>query len=521
MPRRRLGRLLLVWAIDAVAFWLLAAVLPGVDIDSPGAAIATAAVVGLLNALLWPIVIAVALPLAFYTAGLGALVLNGVVLLAASDVLAGFDVHGLGSAIFATLVLTALTTMLSALLAVDDDDSFQRRVVLRRMRRVPDPARTDVPGVIFLEIDGLSIDTLRRALRDGHVPMLARWIQEGTPRIVPWECDLSSQTGASQAGLLHGNNSDMPAFRWYEKETGRTMVSNHPKDAAELERRVSDGEGLLARDGASRGNPRPYEFVILSDHGQSQGATFLQRYGRTLEDVVQEAIAEGRNVTALKTSDEGWAQVGSALSDAAGGSGARAKIAARATRLTETRQDETLPSETPDAIVMPSGCLALIYLLDSGERMTREEIDAHHPQLISTLAAHPGIGFVLVRSAADGALAIGARGVRRLRDDEVDGEDPLAPFPPTAFHHLRRTDGFPHAPDLLVNALYDPATDEVPAFEELVGSHGGLGGAQSRPFALVPAGWEQPGEPLIGAEAMHRQMQQWVRAVQSAAAPVP
>ena len=83
---------------------------------------------------------------------------------------------------------------------------------------------------------------------------MARWLDEGSHRVVPWECDLSSQTGASQAGLLLGSNDDMPAFRWYEKESGRTMVSNHGKDAVELERRHSDGGGLLAAGGASRGN---------------------------------------------------------------------------------------------------------------------------------------------------------------------------------------------------------------------------------------------------------------------------
>ena len=93
---------------------------------------------------------------------------------------------------------------------------------------------------------------LRRALSEGYAPTMARWLEHGSHRIVSWECDLSSQTGASQAGLLLGSNHDMPAFRWYEKDTGRTMVSNHGKDAAELERRRSDGGGLLAVDGASR-----------------------------------------------------------------------------------------------------------------------------------------------------------------------------------------------------------------------------------------------------------------------------
>ena len=117
-----------------------------------------------------------------------------------------------------------------------------------------DANRTEVPGVILFEIDGLAEPVLRRALREGHAPNMARWLEQGTHRVVPWECDLSSQTGASQAGLLLGSNYDMPAFRWYEKESERTMVSNHGKDATELERRRSDGGGLLAVDGASRGN---------------------------------------------------------------------------------------------------------------------------------------------------------------------------------------------------------------------------------------------------------------------------
>ena len=46
----------------------------------------------------------------------------------------------------------------------------------------------------------------------------------------------------------------MPAFRWWEKERGQAIVTNHPKDAAEIERRHSDGRGLLHEDGASRAN---------------------------------------------------------------------------------------------------------------------------------------------------------------------------------------------------------------------------------------------------------------------------
>ena len=49
---------------------------------------------------------------------------------------------------------------------------------------------------------------------------MARWLADGTHRLAEWETDLSSQTGASQAGILLGSNEDIPAFRWVEKETG-------------------------------------------------------------------------------------------------------------------------------------------------------------------------------------------------------------------------------------------------------------------------------------------------------------
>src|SRR4029450_9059070 len=100
------------------------------------------------------------------------------------------------------------------------------------------------PGIVFLEIDGLAAPILRRAMRDGNVPQMARWVAEEGYRIVEWDTDLTSQTGASQAGILLGSNEDIPAFRWVEKETPRLVATSNPDDAAEIERRRSNGDGL-------------------------------------------------------------------------------------------------------------------------------------------------------------------------------------------------------------------------------------------------------------------------------------
>ena len=130
--------------------------------------------------------------------------------------------------------------------------------------------------------------------------------------------------------------------------------------------------------------------------------------------------------------------------------------------------------------------------------------------LLAGLATHPGIGFVLVRSETEGGVVLGGAGRRRLSDDVVDGDDPLAPFDPTAADHLRRHDGFRHCPDILINGAYDPVADEVQPFEEFMGSHGGLGGMQMHPFAVVPAEWSEPAAAIVGARQMHLQLKRWL-----------
>ena len=147
--------------------------------------------------------------------------------------------------------------------------------------------------------------------------------------------------------------------------------------------------------------------------------------------------------------------------------------------------------------------------MERRERLTREEIDERHPDLIPALRAHPHIGFLLVRSRRDGALVLGPRGERHLATGHVEGEDPLAPFSPTAAEHLARADGFPHVADIMVNSFYDPELDEGCAFEELISFHGGMGGSQTRPFIMHPVGLPAPDGPIRSAEAVHAILAGW------------
>ena len=229
-------------------------------------------------------------------------------------------------------------------------------------------------------------------------------------------------------------------------------------------------------------------------------------------------------VQATPHDDEGWGLLSASVSEAAAAPTAFGVAVRTATRGKDVDGVVTLgpeaararrqatPERHPDAnlTVMASGCLGLVYLTDEPGRCSLERMAARYPGLVEGLRLHPGIGFVLVHSERDGSLVLGASGVRYLASGVVEGDDPLADYGPNAVAHVTRTDGFAHVADIMVNARYDPVRGAVPAFEEFVGSHGGLGGSQSYPFALVPSEWHEPAAEVVGAEAMHRLMCSWL-----------
>jgi uncharacterized membrane protein YvlD (DUF360 family) len=637
-PRFRLVRVVLAWLVGAAAVFVAATIVPGVSVGNFGDALVAAALIAAFNAVLPPIVAALRLP---YTVALGfllILVLDALILmLVASISKRTIVVDGFGWALLASVVIAGTMVILDEILGIDDEETYTLRVIRRIARRQGGGAHTDVPGIIFLEIDGLGLPVLQRAMRDGTTPILASWLERGTHRLTEWETDLSSQTGASQAGILLGANHDIPAFRWVEKETGEVVACSSPGDCADMERRLRTGHGLLTGDGASRGNlfsgeadamiltvsrmaaekranpgyraflangfnvarllvlfvweialevvnalqqrrrkvwprgrrggrypliratvcvairdlivfgvltdmmsgrpavyatfssydevahhsglerrdtlealrkldqqfgrierargfaPRPYHLVVLSDHGQTQGATFKQRNGYDLNELVDRSVDRAA-VTRLTANDENDAKVGQVITEATG-------------HAAPPEHGESLGHE--NVVVLASGNLGLAYLMESKQRLSMEEIATRHPRLLPALRDHPHIGFVLVHSREHGPVVLGRAGTRYLAEDRVEGDDPLRGFGPRAAAHLRRTDGFANAPDVLVNSFYDPVLEQGCAFEELISFHGGLGGPQTRPFIFHPVELAVPDDPIVGAAAVHGVLRGW------------
>ena len=319
------------------------------------------------------------------------------------------------------------------------------------------------------------------------------------------------QVQAVIADIYAGRPVTYTTFLAYDEVAHHSGVER-PETLLTL-RRVDRALGRIAMAAAE--GPRPYRLVVLSDHGQSQGATFLDRYGMTLEQLVQEAA--GSNAVALAGShDEAAGYLGAGLTEASAGDGRSARAVRRVTRGRAVEgqvlidEPDAPDGELPEVVVMASGCLGLISFPRIPGRVTLEHLQEHYPRVLPTLRSHPGVGFVLVRSEQRGPIVLGARGEHRLDGGVVEGEDPLAPFGPNAARHVLRTDGFAHCPDIVLNSTYWAQMDEVAAFEELVGSHGGMGGAQSYPFILHPAELALPEEMLIGAEAVHEELRRWL-----------
>lgn len=640
MWRRILNRLravlrsaLVTFTVLTVTLWLM----PGVASADVLETLNLVILVAVVGAVLRPLLLVGITALGGWGAMLFGVVAQVVVIVVALELDPADRISGFPTLVIAAILAVVFAAILDWMADSGSDDTFvkeARRLMRGVRRRQARHAGARLfsfrrlrpgtePGMLIVQLDGVAEPVLRWAVRAGNLPTLGHWLRSGSHTLRGWHTGLPSTTPASQAGILHGASRQIPGFRWYEKDAGRLMVSNRPRDAAVIETRLSDGRGLLRDGGVSIGNAfsgdaaislltvshaalpgrsargwaafmaspygftralvlgvgevitelhqarlqrrrnllprvsrsgaflalrpasmllrdvnvsliaeqmargapaiycdlvdydevahhagparpesmrqlesldrmlgvlerlapeaaRRYELVVLSDHGQSQGATFRQRWGETLDEVVDRFAAPD-------------------VSDAP-----------RAPAETEATQEPDFPvPPVAPLLVVSSGNLALIYLTRFPQRLGRTEIDLQYPRLIPGLAAHPGIGLVVV-TGDDGPVAFGTDGTHRLRDGTVEGIDPLVPYGPHARADLLRHQETAHVGDLVLISAIDPVTQEVGAFEELVGSHGGLGGWQTDAMLVHPSGWPVgPGE-LVGSDAVHRQLVEWL-----------
>ena len=620
----------------AVSLWLL----PGEQVGRGAESIA-AVVIGVLlvGALLRPLILRLTVLTGAFGLLLAGALAQVLILWIALSLVPSVERFTFGEVVVASWAAAVVAAAVNWLFDASSDEAFLGQVLGRAVR---DTLRhpSSGPGLLVVQLDGVSEPLLRQAITGGAMPTVSRWLRSGTHHLRGWHTGLPATTPAGQSVLLHGDVTTVPAFRWYDKKRERMVVASRPADLADVEQQMSTGRGLLADGGASvsnmfsgdapsrvltmsdarlptsergaasfasgrwgfvrsvvlfvgqmiaewhqgrrqrrrdvqprvhrggsfvmlrglttvvlhdlnvsivadhmaRGTPvvfvdfvdydevahhagpsrpesmrtlesldrvlqffaevsdevgRSYEIAVVSDHGQSQGTTFGQLTGRTLTDVVHELAAQPARVGLRDDRPvEPWGPANVLLTGASR-HGSAVGTAARSAA-GRHQDDHTEPSDR--LVIAASGSLAHLYLTDEPGRATLETIDARYPQLVAGLAAHPQVGLVAVRRDDEKLLVVGAEGWRLLDTDEGEGRDPMLPFGPDAAADLTALDQRDHVGDLVLLGHYDRGLGEVVAFEELVGSHGGLGGDQTEALLVHPATWVVPPHHLGGLD---------------------
>ncbi|MCK5428508.1 MAG: phage holin family protein, partial [Anaerolineales bacterium] len=239
--------------------WVTAGIYSGITIQSPegysklGIAAAAALLLGVINFLIRPILLLLSVPFGFIAVFLVGFFVNAVVLMLTSNLLSpSFHVNSWLSAFLGSLIFSVINTILTGLMTVDDEGSVYQSMIERLAKKdMYEDATDSGRGLVMLEIDGLSYYHMQKALEDGWMPHLQEMIDEDGYVLSRIDCGLPSQTSACQSGIMFGDNFDIPAFRWFDKDQNKLFVSG--SDADIINSRYAKGNGLM-RGGSSVNN---------------------------------------------------------------------------------------------------------------------------------------------------------------------------------------------------------------------------------------------------------------------------
>jgi uncharacterized membrane protein YvlD (DUF360 family) len=248
-------RYIVVWIADAVSVAITALLMPGIYFVRDASLwfltpFLVALLFGLLNALVRPVLIILLLPITFVTLGLATLLLNASLFYLMDAFLDSFVIESFGGAVAGVLLLTLVNTLLGNLIKLRDDYSFYA-VMMNKFSTLTRPryARRGERGLVLLQIDGLSYESLKAALRAGKMPYLNAMIKRRTAGLRKWFSGLPAQTSAVQAGMFYGDRFDIPGFRWYDKRAGKLFTSSNSGDMASIDARFSAVKAPLLENG--------------------------------------------------------------------------------------------------------------------------------------------------------------------------------------------------------------------------------------------------------------------------------
>ena len=257
-----------------------------------------------------------------------------------------------------------------------------------------------------------------------------------------------------------------------------------------------------------------YELVVVSDHGQSLGQTFEQLVGYSLADRLAELMRAGDVERVESTAGEEWGPVNALVSSVL--SPRRGRTDAPVLGPDRKASADGLP----ELAVTGGGNLGMVWFPRLPSRPDVDAVSDAWPNLLPGLLSTPGVGLVMVLGSAGSLLVFGPQGVRDLAAGGVlEGEDPLIGYPSRTAADLARLGRLPHCGDLVLFSTVDPS-GRIHAFEDQVGSHGGIGGPQNHAILIHPRDWSLDVDLLedvdgvrmpVGPVAVHRQLLRWRR----------
>ncbi|MCP4571160.1 MAG: hypothetical protein GY838_02295 [bacterium] len=240
-----LGRYVLVWIVAVLSLLLATVLLPGFRLDTsvPGwwvAMLRLPVIFALLIIVLRPVLLFLTLPLNGFTLGLPTLLFNGLILWLAARAEPAFHAGHYGDVLLGTLIMLAVSTSVVGWLGIDEAYPFYQSLIYRLGRRFgPRPERKPLRGLLILQVDGLSLGSLRRVLERGRMPTMTAMLARGSHRLHAWHCGVPSNTPAVQAGLFYGDRHNVPGYRWFDRTAQRLCVVSQPEDLRRLEAEVA------------------------------------------------------------------------------------------------------------------------------------------------------------------------------------------------------------------------------------------------------------------------------------------
>ncbi len=672
----RVARFILTWNLDAICLLITALFYRGIIIEglftggvlpALGTSYIIVALIALISVLIRPIFTKIASLIARWWMGFAIsfvimFIINGLLLWILAVFMPGFSVINIWAALLAGLIFSTFNAIVVNIVGLDDDSTFFNQYIAKQIKKEIETEKIpQTPGVVALEIDGLSYPVIQEALKREYMPTIQYLLDRGSHELTGYDCGIPSMTSSCQAGIMYGNNHDIPAFRWFVKDEDRMMTSNKQSDAQFIDRRASDGGGILRNGGSSVSNltsgdatysfftmstltdkdseagrrrskdlyyyllnpwamnrsiiytiwdiiveigqiikqtitrrkprmnrfahfypgtravtnifmrdiatsmviqdvargvpgvyvtylgydeiahhsgpmttdalkalrgldkqirrvlhaieniaPRPYHLFVLSDHGQSVGWTFKQRYGYSIKNLIGNLLEGKLSVGEIESIDAHVGYVGGLVDDLNTGQreveGKKGKGALSSfyRQIDEKDRVDTEGLSQEDVIVCASGNLAQIYFRTQKGRLTLQDFEQQFPGFVSKLVAHEGVGFAIVEDVNRGPILLSKEGAVELRTGKMDGINPLAPYgnPEIRVKQLLRLAEFPNNGDItLISPVYPDGS--VAAYEELIGNHGGVGGNQTHAILLHPTKAKVDSKTIINSEQIY------------------